>query len=186
MQETRAYVNTCHLVDALAAVDILTRDLAEAVMSAAIGEAVVSAFRGEEVSDFMQSFGPVMEAQNIGYTVRLLEGDRDALWRVVKDACGWLRVTDDDEKDWPKLPAYAKRIIEERDEARAALAEAEAAGWRRGMEEAAKVCDAQIPNAVELEHRNLGLPEPASCRELARRIRKRLTAMRHADAKVAP
>jgi hypothetical protein len=40
-----------------------------------------------------------------------------------------------------------------------------------GIEAAAKVCDAQIPNAAALEKHNLGLPESAACRELARRIR---------------
>lgn len=111
----------CGDVVAERAAAIAERD--NAVMSAAVGEAVVAALHGEEVSDFMQSFGPVMEAQTIGHTARLLQADRDALWRAIKDACGWLRVTDDAEEDWPKLPEYAKQIVSERD----ALAEREAA-----------------------------------------------------------
>ncbi len=94
----------------------------DAVMAAAVGEAVIAAMHNEPVSDFMQSFGPVMEAQMMGHTIALLRADNEALWRVVKDACAYLRVTDDDENDWPKLAAYADAIVKERNELRATLA----------------------------------------------------------------
>jgi 5-formyltetrahydrofolate cyclo-ligase len=51
------------------------------------------------------------------------------------------------------------------------IAEAIDAAFKAGVEAAAKVCDDQIPRAAALEKHNLGLPESAACRELARRIR---------------
>ena len=40
-------------------------------------------------------------------TASLYAADREALWRVVKRACEALRVTVDDEDDWPRLPHEA-------------------------------------------------------------------------------
>lgn len=88
-----------------------------AVQDAAVGEAVIAALRGQPVSDFMGSFGPVAEAQNIGWTVALLRADNAALWTAVRDACAVLRVTDDSEDDWPKLPSAAAQLVEDRDTA---------------------------------------------------------------------
>lgn len=56
----------------------------------------------------------------------LLYADREALWKVVRDSCAVLRVTDDDEADWPKLPGAVLQLTEERDALRAQLAEAKA------------------------------------------------------------
>lgn len=56
----------------------------------------------------------------------LLYADREALWKVVRDSCAVLRVTDDDEADWPKLPGAVLQLTDERDALRAQLAEAEA------------------------------------------------------------
>ena len=118
IREARAEVD--RLTEALSAAE---KERDDAVMAAAVGEAVIAAMHNEPVSDFMQSFGPVMEAQMMGHTIALLRADNEALWRVVKDACAYLRVTDDDENDWPKLPAYADAIVRERDELRAQLAD---------------------------------------------------------------
>ena len=93
--------------------DKAQEDVSAATMAAAVGEAVTAALNGELVSDFMQSFGPVMEAQTIRSLLDLERRDTAVLWRTVKDACGWLHVTDDDESDWPKLPEYARRAVEE-------------------------------------------------------------------------
>lgn len=48
-------------------------------------------------------------------TINLLYADREALWRVIKEACAVLGVTDDDEKDWPKLVREAEALKSERD-----------------------------------------------------------------------
>lgn len=53
----------------------------------------------------------------------------------------------------------------------AQVATAEAAGRRKGLEEAARALDAQHTAAQILDARNLGLNEPDTCREMARRIR---------------
>lgn len=55
------------------------------------------------------------ERDQLQETINLLYADREALWRVVKEACATLRVTDDDEKDWPKLDQAVEALKAQRD-----------------------------------------------------------------------
>ena len=121
-----AHSGDCTPAALKARIGALQAEAGEAAMVAAVGESVVAALRGEDVSDFMQSFSPVMEAQTMAHTIALLQGDLEAQRRVIVDACAYLRVTDDDEADWPKLPGAVLQLTEERDALRAQLAEAEA------------------------------------------------------------
>ena len=67
----------------------------------------------------------VEEATGLNDTIALLYADREALWRAVREASAILRVTDDSEDDWPKLPHFAAALL-----ARAEAAEAENARLR--------------------------------------------------------
>ena len=98
---------------------------------------------------------------------------------VVTMGAGWTEERLRLEREIDRKGEVIESLAVERDEARAALAEAEAAGWRRGMEEAAKVC-----NLAGNEHDPVG-PARSIIRRIiyddaAERIRNLLTA----DAKV--
>lgn len=98
---------------------------------------------------------------------------------VVTMGAGWTEERLRLEREIDRKGEVIESLTMERDEARAALAEAEATGWRRGMEEAAKVC-----NLAGNEHDPAG-PVRSIIRRIiyddaAERIRNRLTA----DAKV--
>lgn len=128
-----AHSGECSVAALKARIAALETEASEAAMAAAVGEAVVATLRGEEVSDFMQSFGPVMEAQTVAHTNALLHGDVEAQRRVIVDACAHLRVTDDDEADWPKLPGAVLQLMEDHEAHRRQMAIAlrlpEASTW---------------------------------------------------------
>ena len=71
----------------------------------------------------------VEEATGLNDTIALLYADREALWRAVREASAILRVTDDSEDDWPKLPHFAAALL-----ARAEAAEAENARLRETVD----------------------------------------------------
>lgn len=73
----------------------------------------------------------VVEQRALAGTIELLQADVAALRRVVMNACEVLRVTDDDEDDWPRLPTEAAALMRELEELRARLGEAKGPGRTR-------------------------------------------------------
>lgn len=104
------------------------RKASDAIQVAAIAETMIAALDGDPISDFMSSFGPVQRILNLQEMCKLLQGDVEAQRRVIMDACAHLRVTDDDEADWPKLAMSCASIVEERDRLRNALSFADQQG----------------------------------------------------------
>lgn len=64
-----------------------------------------------EASHDAEFHPPPPEDYSVEDTVALLQADVNALWRVVKECCELLRVTEDDENDWPKLPVYVQALL---------------------------------------------------------------------------
>ena len=65
-----------------------------------------------------ESTARLSRAESADHAINGYVADREALWRVVKESCAVLRVTDDDENDWPKLTRTVELLTAERDEAR--------------------------------------------------------------------